>query len=149
MPYWQHRKVLQMKLVCVSDIHTYRRTNPSLEWALIKKLDTCMIYSTLYITVIKFKIYRKYIDTFLYAYNAIKKFEMFQTIVSSIHLKHIHKDTTFVWHRKDRNIETKQNLQNLYYYKHRNCLTSYVEVEKKWNIGIFYLHVHAKFGLFP
>ena len=41
------------------------------------------------------------------------KFEMFQTIVSSIHLRHIHIDTTFVWNRKDKYIETKQNLPNL------------------------------------
>ena len=34
-------------------------------------------------------------------------------------------------------------------YKCRICLTSYVKVVKRWNIGILYLYEHTKFGLFP
>ena len=41
------------------------------------------------------------------SYLGNTKFEMFQTIVSSIHLTYIHIDTTFVWHLKNKIIKMK------------------------------------------
>ena len=34
-------------------------------------------------------------------------------------------------------------------YRYLIYLTAYVKVVKRWNISIFYLNVHAQFGLFP
>ena len=70
-----------------------------------RQLDTFNIYTYLHICLtsewpLMWKL--KIDEILLFSYKLWeKKFKMFQTIVTSIHLIYIHIDTTFVWHRND------------------------------------------------